>query len=247
MTVIAVTSVKHAPGATTLALALVAARASGPGQGDTRAVLVEADPAGGDLAGRIGLPFEPGLVSLAASARHADKPLDLGRHLQPLPCGGGVILGPSSPEMAEGAVRSVADRLPAALRSSGLGVVDCGRWANGSPAEAALAGSDWALVVVRPDVVGIDHVLRRLDVLRRVAGGGLAVAVVGDRPYGAGDVAEVTRCSTVAIPLDRIGVDGLHGGRRAAVVSRSLLVRSARSVLDAIVAATTPSPDPVAA
>lgn len=246
MTVIAVTSVKHSPGATTLALALVAARASGPGQGDRRAVLVEADPAGGDLAGRIGLPFEPGLVSLAASARHAGTSLDLGPHLQPLPCGGGVVLGPTSPELAEGAVRSVADRLPAALRSFGLGVVDCGRWANGSPAGATLAGSDWALVVVRPDVVGIDHLLSRLDVLRRVAGGGLAVAVVGDRPYGAGDVAEVTRCSTVAIPLDRIGVDGLHGGRRVAV-SRSLLVRSARSVLDSIAAATTPSPDPVAA
>lgn len=243
MTVIAVTSVKHSPGATTLALALVAARSSSPASGDRRAVLVEADPAGGDLAGRIGLPLEPGLASLAASARHAGVQFDIDRHVQALPCGGGVVVGPTSPELADGALRSLADRLPGAVRSSGLGVIDCGRWAPGSPAGAVLAGSDWTLVVVRPDLVGIDHLLSRIEGLRRLAGGALSVAVVGDRPYGAPVVAETTGCTAVAVALDPDGVEALHGGRREAIAVRSRLVRSARSILDAIATA----PDPVAA
>ncbi len=183
MTVIAVTSVKHSPGATTLALALVAAWASGPTSGDRRAVLVEADPAGGDLAGRIGLPLDPGLVSLATSARHPGVPVDMAQHLQPLPAGGQVVLGPTSPEQAEGAVRSLAHRLPGAVRSFGLGVIDCGRWAPGSPAGAALAGSDVSIVVVRPDLVGIEHLRSRLDALRHDAGGELTPIIHPTIPF----------------------------------------------------------------
>lgn len=243
MTVISVTSVKHSPGATTLALALVAARPSGQAPGNSRAVLVEADPAGGDLAGRIGLPLEPGLASLAASARHAGAHFDIDMHLQALPCGGEVVVGPTSPELADGAIRSMADRLPSAVRSCGFGVIDCGRWAPGSPASAVLAGSDWTLVVVRPDLVGIDHLLSRIDSIRRLAGGALAIAVVGDRPYGSPVVAEATGCPALTVALDPDAVEALHGGHRAAIARRSRLVRSARSILDAILTA----PDPVAA
>jgi len=242
MTVIAVTSVKHSPGATTLALALVAAWASGPASGDRRAVLVEADPAGGDLAGRIGLPLEPGLVSLATSARHPGAPVDVAGHLQLLPAGGQVVLGPTSPEQADGAVRSLAHRLPGAVRSFGFAVIDCGRWAPGSPAGAALAGSDVSLVVVRPDLVGIEHLRSRLDTLRHMAGGELVIAVVGERPYAADAVRSATGCNVVAVAVDPAGVEGLHGGRRTAFARRSPLVRSARSVLDRVL-----SPEPVPA
>lgn len=243
MTVIAVTSVKHSPGATTLALALVAAASAGRAAAERQAVLVEADPAGGDLAGRIGLALEPGLVSLAASARHPGSPVDIADHAQPLPCGGLVVLGPTSPELAEGAVRTLADRLADAVRSFDLGVVDCGRWGSGSPAAAVLARSDWTLVVVRPDLVGIDHLRSRIDALRRVAGGGFGIAMAGDQPYHAQAVAEATGCTNIiALAVDPEGVDALHGGRRTGLVRKSRLVRSARSVLDAIAPAQYPVP-----
>lgn len=240
MTVIAVTSVKHSPGATTLALALVTAWTGDPSPPVGPAVLVEADPAGGDLAGRVGVPREPGLATLAASARHPGRPVDLGAHAQALPAGGWAVPGPTSPEAAEAAVRGVAPRLAAALGACGLGVVDCGRWAAGSAAEPILAAADRVLVVVRPDVSGVDHLCARLDALRRLAADRLVVAVIGDRPYDAATVAAVTGWrSILPVALDPDGAAGLSGSVRTAVARRSRLVRSARSMLDAV-AATAP-------
>jgi hypothetical protein len=62
MSIVTLGSAKGSPGVTTIALA-VAMWWSRP------MVLLEADPAGGDLAARLGLPDEPGLVGLAASLR----------------------------------------------------------------------------------------------------------------------------------------------------------------------------------
>lgn len=64
MSVIALCSLKGSPGATTAALALATSTTL---RADT--LLVEADPAGGDLAARLGFPSEPGLASLAAAGR----------------------------------------------------------------------------------------------------------------------------------------------------------------------------------
>src|SRR4051794_10660416 len=64
MALLAVCYVKGRPGATTTALGLAAACAPEAG-----AVLVECDPAGGDLMRRHRLPPAPGLVGLASAAR----------------------------------------------------------------------------------------------------------------------------------------------------------------------------------
>ena len=168
--------------------------------------------------------------------------MDVAQHLQPLPVGGQVVLGPTNPEQAEGAVRSLAHRLPGAIRSFGLGVIDCGRWAPGSPAGAALAGCDVSVVVVRPDLVGIEHLRSRLDALRHMAGGELLIVAVGERPYAADAVRGATGCKVVTVAVDPAGVEGIHGGRRTAFARRSPLARSARSLLDRVL-----TPDPVPA
>lgn len=237
MTVVAVASVKHSPGATTLAAALVTAWTGGGGDpANGPAVLVEADPAGGDLAARVGLAREPGLASLAASARHPGSAVDVAAHAQPLPFGGWLVPAPTSPDTADGAVRGVAARLAHALRGVGLGVVDCGRWAPDSAAGPVFGSSDLVLVVVRPDVAGVDHLCARLDALRRACGDRLAVAVIGDRPYDASTVAVVSGWPTVlAVADDPAGAAGLCGAYRPAAVRRSRLVRSARAFLDSIV------------
>jgi MinD-like ATPase involved in chromosome partitioning or flagellar assembly len=234
MTVIAVCSVKHSPGATTLCLAL----ASAWGNAGELAILVEADPAGGDLAARIGLAIDPGLVSMAAAARHADSVIDIARHARPLPCGGSVVIGPTSPDEAEAAVATIAARVPKAVRSVGAGVVDCGRWTRNSPTSQVMRSADMTLVVARPDLAGIAHLQERVEQLSASAGGRLGVVLVGDRPYPAANVAAAIGIPTVfTIAIDRDGVDALYGAASARAGRRSRLVRSARTVLDAIDAA----------
>src|SRR3546814_4103864 len=93
MTVVGVLSVKHAPGATTAAAAIATASA-------TDAVVVECDPAGGDIAARGHLAVEPGLVSLAAAGRHPTSHLDLLGHSQHLPTGVPVVVAPTAPDQA---------------------------------------------------------------------------------------------------------------------------------------------------
>src|SRR5690242_457047 len=71
MPLIAVSYVKGRPGATTTALGLAAAAPI-----SVRPVVVEADPAGGDLMRRLGLAATPSLVDLAAAARGTTRAED---------------------------------------------------------------------------------------------------------------------------------------------------------------------------
>src|SRR5438067_13781310 len=81
-------SVKDAPGATTLSVGLVA------GWPQPGAVLLEADPDGGDLAARFGHHPDPGLFSLAAAARSGTGAGLLRRHVQRLRPAVDVVLAP---------------------------------------------------------------------------------------------------------------------------------------------------------
>ena len=235
MTVIAVCSTKHSPGATTLSLALVTAWASATSSADAPPVLIEADPAGGDLAARLGLGFDPGLVSLAAAARHAGSEIDVIANSQPLPCGGIAVLGPTNPDQAETSVGTVARRLCSGVRKFGLGVVDCGRWATTSPTSDIMRAADFTLVVVRPDVAGVEHLRERMDDLSSAAGGRLGVVLVGDRPYGPSSVQPaIGLLSVMTMPIDRDGAEAVYGAASARSTRRSRLARSARTILDSI-------------
>lgn len=237
MTVIAVCSAKHSPGATTFALAIVTAWASTSGEADMPPVLVEADPSGGDLAARLGLAADPGLVSMAAAARHPSSEIDFLGHAQSLPCGGMVILGPTNPDQAEAAVATLASRFSSGLGELGRGVIDLGRWGRASGVSDVMRAADLTLVVTRPDVAGVAHLRERIDLMRGASGGRLGVVLIGERPYGVQDIKDALGHSMVmAVSLDSDGAQMLLGRARARSASRSQLVRSVRSVLDAAAA-----------
>jgi len=238
VTLIALTSIKHSPGATTAALAFATAWSA-----DHEVVVVEADPAGGDLAARLHLPFEPGLVSLAAAARHGAVSGQLGHtHRQALPGGGAALVGPGSPEQAVAALRELrAGTLAGLLGSAGLVVADCGRWSPASPTQPVLAAADLVLVVTRPTVEGVIHLRSRAAGIRREAGDRAGILLVGERPYHAADINEATGLWVAGVLADDPrGASSLYQSPRPGLARRFLLVRSARSFLERAVAHLTP-------
>src|SRR5439155_13189035 len=91
MRVTAFGSVKGAPGVTTAVCALAAGWPA-----DHEVMIVELDPAGGDIAGRFELSPTRGLISLAASGRHGLSGIDVLDHLQHLPGSVPVFVGAQS-------------------------------------------------------------------------------------------------------------------------------------------------------
>jgi hypothetical protein len=151
---VAVGGEKGSPGATTTAVALAAAW---PGS----AVVVEADPGGGDLALRLRLPSgealppTPTVLTLAAAARqHVGDPQLVVRHASGMSDHMGVIPGPMMAEQSAGIAGSW-DPLAAALSRSAIDViVDVGRLDTGSPAMPVAAAADVVVIVGRPTEVG---------------------------------------------------------------------------------------------
>lgn len=93
-------SVKGAPGVTTSALAL-----AGTWPTDRPPLVLEVDPSGGDLTAGFALASEPGLVSLAATARREAHRAEVAwEHTQVLPGGLPVVAAPVRAEQASAAV-----------------------------------------------------------------------------------------------------------------------------------------------
>ena len=226
--ILALTSVKHSPGVTTAAVAM--ALAAGP---IPVSLVVEADPFGGDLAAWAGLSLEPGVSSLAASARHGNA-VDVAGHTQALPAGLPALLAPTSPALVAAAVDSLGERLRDALRQwPGTVVVDCGRWAPNPAVHSIIREVDALLVVLRPTLAGIEHVRTRLDEFRSTGPAAVGALLIGDRPYRADEVE-----SALGIPVagtlayDPRGARALERRTIGADTMRSTIVRSARSALD---------------
>jgi MinD-like ATPase involved in chromosome partitioning or flagellar assembly len=229
----ALTSAKHAPGVTSAAVAL--AIAAGP---IPASLVVEADPAGGDLAARCDLSIEPGLGSLAASARHG-APIELADHVQPLPAGPFGLLAPPSPSLTRSALAALGGRLADGLGAwAGTVVVDCGRWDPSGPTVALATVADALLVVLRPTLEGVEHVRARLDDLHSVGAARVAALLVGDRPYPPPEVAAALGLPVAGVlPLDPRGAKALERRMLGAETRRSTIVRAARSALDVITTA----------
>jgi hypothetical protein len=231
MNLYTVCSTKGSPGATVLSLALTCALVQLHG---TDVALVEADPAGGDLAAFLGLPTDPGMASLAAASRHQSAWPDARAHAQGLPTGGWTLLGSTDPGQAAASVSTLATRLHLALASTAAAaVVDCGRWQTACPAGALVNGATATIVCVRPSVAAIEAVRVRAEDLWQATDGRLGLAVMGETPYGPDEVEAATGLPVLAmIPFDRRGRDALLGGQRVRAVERLPMVRAARSLLD---------------
>lgn len=226
---IAITGTKGSPGATTLALAL-AATASVLDQ--RPALLVEADPAGGDIAARCGIPLDPGLLTLAASGRRGIDRSAIEGHAQLLPCGALAVLAPTSAEQATSALTGFAAALAQSLTTPpSTVIIDAGRWDPHSPAAALVALASVAALVLRPTVEGVEHARWQLASLHASVARVIAVCI-GERPYPHTEVRSALAVDELYIVDDdgpaatALGV----GARPGRWLRRSPLMRSAAAL-----------------
>jgi MinD-like ATPase involved in chromosome partitioning or flagellar assembly len=181
-------SAKGSPGVTTGAL-LTAALWPRP------VLLVDADPAGGDVALRLpgpdGSPLGVGrgLLSLLPTARRTLDPTLLFEHAQEVSGGIPVLAGLAGPEQAGavGELWGVLARAFAALTGGDV-IVDAGRVHSQAAHLPLLRQADMVTCVLRPTVPGVVHTRERLrqlePVLHRADGSrpriGLAVVAPAD-------------------------------------------------------------------
>jgi len=205
---VALVSAKGSPGVTTTAVGL-AARWLRPG-----ALVVEADPAGGDLGARFGGDVERGLAAVALDSRDGDGGLEPQRWVQTLPCGVPALLAPpgvqaqASLEVLAGQAKRMLSTLAVAYPAV---LVDAGRWSPGSPAEVLISAADVLLVLARPTLEELSQIEARADRLRALAGD-VRLLLVGDSPWPAVEVAARLRLPvTDVLPNDRHGAAVLSG------------------------------------
>lgn len=191
MPLLAVTYVKGRPGATTTALGLAATAPAG-----ARAVMVECDPAGGDLMRRHRLAAVPSLVDLAAAARGASataavyaaatQPVTLREATVPVVAApaGGAQTRAALPELTGNgrAVLAAADRLV---------VADCGRLEPGSAVWPLLRLATVVLVLTPARTDELAHLREHLGELIDAGAGRVGVLLGAGGVYPAADVSEV--------------------------------------------------------
>lgn len=232
MTLVAFGSVKGSPGATTASVAVAACWPA-----DRPVVLVEADPAGGDLGARFGLASEPGLVSLASATRRASSSDSLVAHAQELPGPLPVVVGPASAKQARAALTMLVPAVTATWGDLPTDVLlDCGRLDPSSPALEALGQANLAILVARPQLADLHHLAARVADLKSRCRF-LAVLLAGKGPYGPGEVTEAVDAEVIGtLPWDPTGaalLSGQAGSPRG--LTRAPLMRAARGVASAVV------------
>ncbi|WP_431907701.1 chromosome partitioning protein [Amycolatopsis thermoflava] len=246
---VSVLSLKGSPGVTTFAVAL-AARWPGP----SRALVVEADPSGGDLALRFSLASSPGLVSLAAAARRGGDADLAWQHTQELRGGLRVIAAPPDAEQTRAALSALTQHPTSGLEllrqtASQPGVVvivDCGRVDPGSPGVPIARSCDAMVLLSRAHADDLAHLPRRLPTVARwtsnpvflLVGPGYSEAEV-DRELGVPPLGRV--------PLDPRGAAVLCGrpATRRWGPARSALGQFAQKVATELAARQSPTaPEP---
>jgi hypothetical protein len=228
----AVCYIKGRHGATTTAAGLAFAA---PPQ--ALAVVVECDPAGGDLMRRHRLAAMPGLVGLATAARgDATTAQALAGSVQPWRIGDrtiDVVVAPSGGAQTRVALAVLARPGQNTLNPPDrLVIADCGRLDFTSPARPLLAMADAVLVLTRARADELAHLRERLADLVDVAAGRLTIVLAPGGVYPPADVADVVRGHLVR-ELARDGDDArvygpLPDDRRAAAVLAGDLVAGRR-------------------
>ena len=227
---ISIGSAKGSPGVTTLALALAAVWPD-------RAILVEADASGGDLAFRCRhdgggeVATTPSLTSLAAATRGGRAGVGsphgnlLREHTQVLASGVRVVPGLLGPAQAT-AVEHLWENVAALAATTQEPVVaDVGRIAGSASARAFLDPSDIAVVVCQPTLESLVHTRSLLTSLATRGGGGpsptaLLPVVVSHARHAASAAADVDEvCAEVPglaactpVVLDSSAVQQLERG-----------------------------------
>jgi len=242
--VISFRSAKASPGVTTLVQALALAWPIG------RLVLVvEADSAGGDLATRLDLPAESGLVSLAAAGRRNLSATVVAEHVQQLDERVALLAGPTPGAQARAALGLVGDRLAGVLGEIDDCdvLVDGGRVDGGTPSPFDKA-AEMVVLVARPTAAEVVHVAPVADELRE-SGCPIGLVLVGEAGptarhlYPAAEVAGAIGVPVIGtIADDQRSAAVLTGHRRGErILRRSPLCRSAADLAASLTHAVIPT------
>lgn len=232
MSVFAFGSARHSPGVTTSVLALAAAWPA-----ERSLLVVEADPAGGDLVCFFRLLMEPSLLSLAAAGRSEVTAADVWEHAQEMPGPSPVhaLVAPVDPRQAGAALTT--------LSRSGLGevlatldadvLIDVGRLDPESPAMDLFLGADVTVLLGRPTLSSADHLQQRVAFLASMGLTAPHLLVVGEGAWSPEELARgIGRASLLGtLPDDVAGSRAVTGeGRGGRGLRRSALWRAARRI-----------------
>lgn len=227
MAVIVLAQVRSS-GATTAALAL-ARRWPRP------VVVVEADPAGGDLAARYGVATSPGLVDLAATP--GIHPATLHSVAQNLG-GVDVVPAPVAAEVTRGALDALGPGHEWIQRiDAGVDVlVDCGRLPlPPAPFPTLLEAADLPVFLARPTAPAVVSLRQRLGSVPESVKRHAIVVLVGDRPYPADEVAAAIGLPVLGVLADDPVAAAAFGSAEPVRMDHSALLRSAGVLADAMV------------
>ncbi|WCO66312.1 hypothetical protein PO878_17570 [Iamia majanohamensis] len=218
---VALGSVRGAPGVTTASLLIAGAI--------ERSLLVEADVSGGVLAARYGLGREPSLTTLAA------EPSDEHRWQEHAQSAGGVavLVGPDAPDTAEALWRSAGERLGTVLTrcDADLVVADLGRLGRRSP---LVGTADLILLVARPTIEHLVTLSHHMPRLRGSSRARVGIVLAGGGPYRAEEVADALEVEVVGdLPDDPAAAEALSGARSSGW-SRSRLARASVGLADTV-------------
>lgn len=223
-----IVSAKGSPGATTLGLAVAAT---------TRGVMVEADPAGGDVECWAGPRGESGLIRLASTLRHATEPTDtLQEHATEVWPGVRAVLAPNGREQAESTLVALGERLAWALEGVDRWVVvDGGRWARSQPTARRLVGCDVLALTLTPTLAAVAHTRSIVGSLRDTFGVPLVSVIVGERGYPPAEIGgQLGTPVGGVVPWDPRGVQALVTVGASRWWRRSPLARSMRSFVEGL-------------
>ncbi|MEO3853069.1 hypothetical protein ABGB09_36550 [Streptomyces sp. B8F3] len=225
MALIAVAADKGAPGVTTTAVALAAVW-------PRRALLAEADPAGGDLVyrsvGQNGNSLDPntGMLSLAATARRGIAAEQLWDHAQPMSGGLDVIVGLGNSDQSAGLTRlwPTLGRAFAALAESPHGgadvIADCGRVGVDSGTVELFSHAALVLLVARALPEQIARVRDRASSLSaRLHGTQRGAAALGTPLIGVLLVTEPSGAAKVAAQVNDMLTASQSGARVLGVIA----------------------------
>jgi hypothetical protein len=182
---------------TTTALA-VAARWPQEVDGGVRPVMVEADASGGDLIIRFGLPTDPSILAIAATAGKPHPGSLLGA-VNELPFGGRAVVAVPGRGPCTAAVRLLAEEsgqrvLLGGDRDRGTVLLDVGRLND--DVEPLLKAADKVVLVARGGAESLTHI-SAYGADTRAFSGRLTLAIVGPCPYPVGEI-------TKTLGIDRV-------------------------------------------
>jgi MinD-like ATPase involved in chromosome partitioning or flagellar assembly len=214
----------------------------------SEALIVEADPTGGDLAAWFDLPILPSLSTVVTSALDASWS-EIDRHTRLAPSGLRLVPAPPSAAEARRAVaesaRSLAHTL--AAQRSPVAIVDAGQLAEPRLSHPLVASAAVIVVVhrqrpesARAAAVRLQRLADQLDELVS-ADAAVVVAVIGAEPFDFDQIEAFVGDSTgnahvVGLPVDALtaAVYAGRSGVSARRLARLPLARAARHLADVV-------------